>query len=229
MTTWAIIPVKLLRESKRRLEHLLSAEVRADLIHHFLDNLLAVLNETSGIDHVLVVTGDADVIALAEYHGASSLVETQPLGLNTAATRGVEMATRLGATAVLLLPADLPFARVEDIEQMLAPMAAGDRPMVALTGDEAEEGTNALLLSPPGDFTFRYGPHSFGAHREEAETRGRAVHVINAPGLRFDLDTESDWHMYNSLLPLTVDDDRKTPNRQPPGVVYGLSFVVRRP
>lgn len=229
MTTWAIIPVKPLHESKRRLEHLLSAEVRADLIHHFLDNLLAVLNETPGIDHVLVVTGDTEVLSLAEYHGTASLVETRPLGLNAAATRGVEMAARLGATAALLLPADLPFARVEDIGLMLAPLAAGDGPLVALTGDEAEEGTNALLLAPPGDFTFRYGPDSFRSHRDEAKARGRAVHVINAPGLRFDLDTESDWHMYNSLTPLTIDDERQTPVRRPPGVVCGLSSVVRRP
>ncbi|RIK14798.1 MAG: hypothetical protein DCC51_15415, partial [Anaerolineae bacterium] len=58
MTTWAIIPVKPLRESKRRLEHLLSADARADLIHHFLDNLLAVLNETPGIDRILLVSSD---------------------------------------------------------------------------------------------------------------------------------------------------------------------------
>jgi 2-phospho-L-lactate guanylyltransferase len=213
MTTWAIIPVKPLLESKRRLEHLLSAEERAGLIRHFLDNLLAGLNAAPGIDRVLVVTGDADVMALAEARGADVLIETAADGLNAAVAQGAAHAVAAGATAVLVLPADLPFARVEDIEAMLRPLTqrrllsldhrplpTAHRPLLTLTGDEAEEGTNALLLAPPGDFTFHYGPGSFRAHLAEADARHRATYVINAPGLRFDLDTESDWAIYNGYV-----------------------------
>ncbi len=206
MTTWAIIPVKPLHESKRRLAHLLSAGARAELIHHFLDNLLATLNEAPGIDRVLVVTGDAEVTALAESHGAAVLVEAEPRGLNEAATRGAALAARQGATAVLILPADLPFARVEDIERMLRPLEEAYSPLLAVCGDEAEDGTNALLLAPPGDFTFHYGPGSYRAHLDEAAARGRAIHIINAPGLRFDLDTESDWLAYRDCLIQVVDE-----------------------
>jgi 2-phospho-L-lactate guanylyltransferase len=200
MTTWAILPVKPLHQSKRRLEHLLSAEERAGLIGRFLDNLLAALNTTPSVDHVLVVTGDSAVAALARERGASILVEAAPAGLNAAAARGVAMAAAEGATAVLLLPADLPFARIEDVEAMLQPLTGDGRPLMAICGDEAEEGTNALLLAPPGDFTFRYGPGSFRAHLAEAEAHGRAVHVVPAPGLRCDLDTESDGFMYQGFL-----------------------------
>jgi 2-phospho-L-lactate guanylyltransferase len=214
MTTWAIIPVKHLHESKRRLEHVLSAEERAGFIRHFLDNLLAVLNAAPGIDRVLVVTGDADVMALAETRGADVLIETAADGLNAAVAQGAAHAAGAGATAVLILPADLPFVRVEDIERMLGPLTADrrppttarrplptdHRPLLALTGDEVEEGTNALLLAPPGDFTFHYGPGSFRAHLQEAVERGRSTYVVNAPGLRFDLDTESDWAVYNGYL-----------------------------
>lgn len=196
MTTWAIIPVKPLHDSKRRLAHLLSAAERADLIHSFLDDLLATLNETPGIDRVLVVSGDRSVITLAEKYGAAVLVEVEPSGLNAAVARGASHAAERGASAVLFLPADLPFARAADVEQMLQPLDAPGRPLLALTGDEDEEGTNALLLAPPGDFTFRYGPGSYGAHLAEAMARGRSTHVINAPGLRFDLDTEADWRVF---------------------------------
>jgi len=206
MTTWAIIPVKPLHESKRRLAHLLSAGARAELIHHFLDNLLATLNEAPGIDRVLVVTGDAEVTALAESHSAAVLVEAEPRGLNEAATRGAALAARQGATAVLILPADLPFARVEDIERMLRPLEDAYGPLLAVCGDEVEDGTNALLLAPPGDFTFHYGPDSYRAHLDEAAARGRAIHIINAPGLRFDLDTESDWLAYRGCLIQVVDE-----------------------
>lgn len=221
MTTWAIIPVKPLHDSKRRLAHLLSAGARAELIHHFLDNLLATLNDVPGIDRVLVVTGDAEVTALAQNHGAAVLLETEPSGLNEAVRGGTALAARQGATAVLILPADLPFARVEDIEQMLAPLPTAPlptdllpaaplptthHPLLAITGDETEEGTNALLLAPPGDFTFRYGPGSYHAHLAEAAARDRAIHIVNAPGLRFDLDTEGDWLAYRDCLIQVVDE-----------------------
>ena len=125
MPTHAIIPVKYLHDSKRRLAHLLSAEARADLIGRFLDNLLLTLNATPGIDRTLVVTCDPAVVQLAQRHGADVLLESAADGLNTAAARGAAHALAGGASAVLLLPADLPFARVEDIEAMLRPLGQG--------------------------------------------------------------------------------------------------------
>lgn len=197
MTTWAIIPVKPLHESKRRLAHLLSADARADLIHQFLDNLLAVLNETPGIDQTLIVTGDPTAMAMGQKYGAELLIEPAPTGLNAAVSRGVEHVVELGATTALILPADLPFACVEDIEAMLRPLGNHASPLMAISGDEIEDGTNALLLAPPADFTFHYGPGSFADHLAEAKARGRTVHKVNAPGLRFDLDTETDWLAYS--------------------------------
>ena len=230
MPTHAIIPVKHLHDSKRRLAHLLSAAARADLIGRFLDNLVLTLSAAPGIDRTLVVTCDPAVVQLAQRRGADVLLESAADGLNTAAARGAVHALAGGASAVLLLPADLPFARVEDIEAMLrqvpgsrgqiqgeehlplatrhspldtSSLAPGPwplAPLLAICPDETEDGTNALLLAPPGDFTFRYGPGSFRAHLAEAARRGRPAHVVPAPGLRFDLDTESDWLVYNGYL-----------------------------
>ena len=219
MTIWAVIPVKQLRESKRRLANILSPEDRAGLIHRFLDDLLGVLNRAEGIDRVLVVTADPAVQELASRHEVEVLDERYPAGLNAAVIQGVEYAAQHDATAVLVLPADLPFARVEDIERMLAPLAGqhglspdhpplatDGGPLPALTGDEGEEGTNALLLAPPGEFKFHYGPGSFHAHLNEGVASGRAIHIVNAPGLRFDLDTESDWLVYNGYLVMVADE-----------------------
>lgn len=194
MTTWAVIPVKHLRESKRRLAHLLTPDERADLILSFLDNMLATLNETPGIDRTLVVTGDPVVSTLAGKYGAELLIEFEPAGLNAAVSIGVTRATAQGASAVLILPADLPFASVEDIEEALRSLYTLPSPLMAIAGDGEEEGTNALLLAPPDGFTFRYGPGSFRAHL--AEGSDRTVGIIDASGLRFDLDTESDWLLY---------------------------------
>jgi 2-phospho-L-lactate guanylyltransferase len=206
MSTWAIIPVKNLRESKRRLAPLLSPDERAQLICGFLEHLLDILENTAEVDHILVVTADPTVTALAREHGLSVLVEAISSGLNAAVHHGTDMATAEGAAAVLILPVDLPFARVEDIIQMIAPLADAVRPVMAICGDEIEDGTNALLLVPPGNFTFRYGPGSFQAHLAEARASGRAIRVIPAPGLRFDLDTESDWLVYHGYLVQVADE-----------------------
>lgn len=206
MATWTIIPVKHLHESKRRLAHLLTPDERARMIYGFLENLLVVLEKVSAVDHVLVVTADASVTALARERGTSVLVEAASSGLNIAVQRGVDMATAEGATAVLVLPADLPFARPEDIRQMLAPLSETTRPIMAIGGDETEEGTNALLLAPPAGFTFHYGSGSFQSHLAEARARGRETRVINPPGLRFDLDTESDWLVYHGYLVQVADE-----------------------
>jgi 2-phospho-L-lactate/phosphoenolpyruvate guanylyltransferase len=200
MNTWAIIPVKPLRESKRRLERLLSTDERADLILHILGDLLATLDQVGEVDRILVVTGDPAVTALAHQRQINVLDEATTAGLNEAVSRGIAKAQVGGATAALILPADLPFARVEDIEQVLATYAPEDAPMMAICGDEIERGTNALFLAPPGGFTFHYGEDSYQAHLAEARRCGRTIFKVRAPGLRFDLDTEDDWLVYNGQL-----------------------------
>lgn len=206
MTTWAIIPVKRLNESKRRLAHVLSPQERAALIFRFLDDMLAVIETAPGIDHTLLVTGDPTVAELAESRGAAVLLERDPAGLNSAVAEGVSRAIEERATAVLILPADLPFARAEDIEVMLRPLDSRDSPLLAICADETEDGTNALLLAPPDDFAFHYGPGSYRAHLIEAASRGRAIHVVDAPGLHFDLDTESDWLAYSGQWLAAISD-----------------------
>jgi 2-phospho-L-lactate/phosphoenolpyruvate guanylyltransferase len=206
MSIWVIIPVKHLHDSKHRLAHLLSPDERAGLIYQFLERILTVLTHAQAIDHVLVVTGDPVVTALAQEKGAGVLVEAKPKGLNPAVNLGVKRAIAEGAGAVLVLPADLPFVRPDDIESMVNTLTGHGRPLMAISGDELEDGTNALLLAPPGGFTFQYGPGSFQAHLEEAHTRDRTAIIVNAPGLRFDLDTESDWLVYHGYLVQVADE-----------------------
>ena len=210
-SVWAIVPVKPLHESKRRLAHILSAVERADLIHRFLAHTLTVLNQSGVIDRVLVVSSDERVLATAQRQGAELLVETAVLGLNPAVTHAVQFAADAGATAVLILPADLPFIEKEDVDIMVQERRNGRGPLSTLVicSDDKSEGTNALFLSPPTCFTFYYGPDSLKRHVQEAVQKGRTVHIIpNAPHLKFDLDTEGDWQKYLS----TTNNERLTMN-----------------
>ena len=196
-SVWAIVPVKRLHDSKRRLAHLLSAAERADLIDRFLGHTLTVLNQSAGIDHVLVISGDERALATTRFHGAEALLETAVTGLNPAVSQAVKYAKDEGATAVLILPADLPFIQTEDVAIMVG--SKTNRSGMVICSDDKNNGTNALLISPPDNFTFHYGLDSFQCHLQEAAQRGLITRTVRVPGLKFDLDTEEDWRKYQLI------------------------------
>jgi len=197
MTT-AIIPVKRLRESKTRLAHLLSPDERAALMGCLLGRLLDALQQTA-VSQIIVVSGDAAALRQAQAAGVLGLREERPFSLNAAVTQARDMVVRQGAGSVLILPADLPLVQTADITTLLnmAHQQPG-APLMAICGDETQQGTNALLLTPPAPFTFRFGPGSFARHLAEAEANGRIIQLVNGRSLQFDLDTEADWIRLNN-------------------------------
>ncbi len=214
MTTWAIIPVKPLRDSKSRLAHILSADERANLTTTILQHTLQVLADAPSVYRALVISRDPAILKLARQAGAYTFGEGEKLGLNVALVRGSHVAAAQGASSILVLPADLPFLSVGDVETMLSSASPvnGNRPAgstngagyantraVAITPDRTQEGTNALFLCPPLGFEFQFGPGSFQRHLQEAERLGITCRVVHAPGLKFDLDTEEDWRTYLTL------------------------------
>ena len=216
MTTWAIIPVKPLRDGKSRLSHILSPDERAELTTKILRRTLKVLNNVDGIFRTLVISRDPAILKIARQYGAHTYGEGEKQDLNVALTRAAHIAAAQDASGVLILPADLPLITVEDVEMMLAGVAPtmsqssvrdysnsanGYRSPRTITvcPDRYEEGTNALYVSPPVGFDFLYGEGSFQRHLEEAERLGMNSRIVHAPGLKFDLDTEDDWHTYRAL------------------------------
>jgi 2-phospho-L-lactate guanylyltransferase len=210
MITWAIVPVKPLRDSKSRLSQILSPDERAALTRRILGHTLEVLDDVKGIFRTMVVSRDPAVLKMARQHGASTYSEADRKGLNMALTRATHIAVAQQANSILVLPSDLPFLTPADVEMMLDGVEVAGRngngngyqvPSRALTicSDHNEEGTNALLLSPPTGFTFRYGPASFRRHLEEAENINMNPRIIHAPGIKFDLDTEEDWDTYLAM------------------------------
>ncbi len=211
MTTWAIIPVKPLRDSKSRLAHILSADERAQLTSELLQHTLQVLIEAPSVFRTLVISRDPAILKQARQAGAFTFGEGEKLGLNVALVRGSHVAAAQGAGSILILPADLPFVSAGDVETLLSSASPGNgngsatgaayntTRIVAITPDRTEEGTNALFLCPPLGFEFQFGPGSFLRHMQEAERLGISCRVVHAPGLKFDIDTEEDWRTYLAL------------------------------
>lgn len=216
MTTWAIIPVKPLRYGKSRLSDILTPDERAQLTTKMLRRTLQVLNNVTGIFRTLVISRDPVALKIAREYGAYTYGEGDKQDLNVALTRAAHIAAAQEATGLLIVPADLPLITVEDVEMMLAGVAPTMSRVrsrdysngtihfhhprtVAICPDRKKDGTNALYVSPPLGFTFRYGEGSFDRHLEEAEQLGMKSRIVHAPGLKFDLDTEEDWHTYQAL------------------------------
>ena len=129
-----------------------------------------------------------------------TIVEKEARGLNTAVTRAAHYAQQQHATSLLILPADLPFMHTADIERMIEVMEHNPGRLLAICTDGKQDGSNALLLSPPTRFNFHYGQGSFHQHLREATRLGYTTHIVSTPGLQFDLDTEADWQVYRETM-----------------------------
>ena len=183
----AVVPVKDLWETKSRLKPILDPGCRAGLTLYMMRRVIATLHD-AGVDEVCVVSPDRLVLEEAAKRGASTLCQ-EGRGLNPALEQGRRWALDLDASALLILPADLPLLETQDIREVLD---HAEESSVVVSPDAARIGTNALLLSPPDAIPFSFGIGSFGAHVRDAEKAGLAVSVCVREHLAFDLDTAQD-------------------------------------
>jgi len=175
------VPVKALAKAKSRLAPVLAPLDRAALSLAMLEDVLDAALEVQGWD-VWVVSPDEAVLEIAVRRGVTPVLErTPPLG--AAVRQAEEEATERGASALAVLPADLPLLTGDELAsalQTLGPVVASP----ATTGG----GTNLLLRRPPRAIPARFGRDSFHRHEESARSRGLPFSVVEAPGLAFDLD-----------------------------------------
>lgn len=187
-----LVPVKALAQGKSRLSVCLSVEERHALSRAMLADVLASARSAAGVDRVVAVSSDPSLLQLAQQLGVEAVDEGYPRGLNGAVAVGTEFCLRLGATAVLVLLADLPLVTAEDIELIFRQMN-GEAQVVVVPCKEGE-GTNALLRTPPEVVPTRFGGPSLGAHRLVAQQYGVACHVVHISHIAFDVDSVEDLH-----------------------------------
>lgn len=193
-STFAIVPVKRFAFAKTRLGNCLDRQQRAELSHAMLDDVLHAVAMTSGIDGVMVVSSEPSLTALQQYHGFEWLHESGVDNLNTALTEAATTLFRRGVGHCCILHADLPLARPEALENMLAShrLAANGGAAVTLVPDRSQHGTNAMVCSQPGVMEFRFGGASFAAHRAWLASQSITTNIFHADGLALDIDTDTD-------------------------------------
>lgn len=192
----AVVPVKDLQGTKSRLAPVLDPAARAGLTLYMMGRVVTRLLE-AGVGDVCVVSPDPVVLGEASRRGAVPLLQ-KSRGLNPALEDGRLWATEHGASALLVLPADLPLIEADDVREVLSEGAGFP---VVLAPDGARSGTNAVLMRPTDALPFLFGPDSFEAHLRAARDRDLETRVCENVHLAFDLDTVGDLAQYRGEEP----------------------------
>lgn len=189
------VPVKSLSRAKTRLSPALTGLERGALTLAMLEDVLDAALSVPGWE-TWVVSPDEVALEIAAGRGARPIPEAKPPLAN--AIRQVEAKARQdGATALAVLPADVPLVTVETLHEALRTLGA-----VVLARSADGSGTSLLLRRPPRAIPARFGPDSFRRHVELAEARGLPVSIVERRELSFDVDRPDD------ILTLLADGRR---------------------
>src|SRR5215210_1576895 len=130
----AVVPVKDLRGTKSRLAPILDPGARAGLTLYMMGRVVNAI-ESAGVEDICVVSPDKIVLNEAQRRGATPLLQ-ESRGLNPALEEGRRRALELGASTLLVFPADLPLLDKEDVRAVLQ---AGKGRSVVISPDAARK------------------------------------------------------------------------------------------
>jgi len=196
-----VIPVRSFEGAKSRLGAVLDAEERRDLVARLLRRTIAASSSTPGVDSVIVVSPDPEVLELARAAGAHPLLQ-RSRGLNPALQEARLAA--LSAARLLIVPGDLPSVSPAALSTLLQAGDAAGSPGVVLAPDRHGRGTNALLLDPPDVIDPAFGGDSRAAHAWLASSADAAF-VEVAGDLGLDVDTPDDLLLVSAARPEALD------------------------
>ena len=188
MTIEAVVALKTLSQSKRRLSAVLNDEQRSDLVEAMAQDVLSCLMRHPEIDAVHVVCGEG---WMRNVFPEGPLVvwqesESHERGLIAAHEM---VAAKTGAERLLFIHADLPFLGQEDISAVIA--ASVDHHAV-FSPDFTETGTNAVLRWRDQSVPLCFGEDSFARHQQAAKAAETRWRVVRASGVARDVDEPED-------------------------------------
>lgn len=189
MNICIVVPVKDFRAAKQRLSGALSSGCREQLARWLCRRTLQFFTRHFPACELLVVTASEDVARLASQQGAKVLLESQPAGVSAAAATAAKWVRRYGFDSMLLVPADIAELDPAEFRTLLRQRRAVRSVILCPAKDQ---GTNALLCTPPEVISFHFGDCSSHAHRQAAAHAGAAFQLLHLPKLSLDLDTCAD-------------------------------------
>ncbi|MBT5109178.1 MAG: 2-phospho-L-lactate guanylyltransferase [Rhodospirillaceae bacterium] len=189
---WAVLPAKNFDQAKERLSPALSAPERRDLFRAMFEDVLAALADAPSLAGVMVVTRDAEAIAITRPYGARILHEDANNGQTAAIEFAAATLANEGAGGMLTMPGDVPLATGAEVEQVLASHGDHEGARMTIVPAHDERGSNCIVCSPPGLIPFQFGNDSFRPHLAATQDRGVTPNIIKFPGIGLDIDRPED-------------------------------------
>ncbi len=185
---WAVVPLKRFVNAKQRLAEVLSPAERKGLVAAMVGDVLSALAQASGLAGVLLVSREPEAAAIAAHYSAQLFAEPPGADLSEAvqAAGGYLMANH-GASATMILPADMPLVRGTDIDQVLS-----QHQRLTLVPDAIGDGTNCIISTPPNLIRYQFDGHSFKPHVEAAYAIDTAPQIVRNENFALDIDTPLD-------------------------------------
>ena len=189
---WALVPIKRLARAKMRLAAVLTATERRRLSLAMAGDVLSALRRSRCLDGITVL-GDATqddgrIAALAASHGCEWIQENHDLDFAANLVTAARVLERRGIGTVAYIPADLPCLARRDVDALLDAHKGGVTVAVATV----DNGSNALVCTPPTAIAPSYGAPSRARHLTAARERGFAARSLVLDGFARDVDRPGD-------------------------------------
>ncbi len=179
-----VIPMKDPLTSKQRLSSIFDQKERHDFALALFQRTLVFFQKNFTKHHVLVVTNSQKISLLSKRFGASVLLENKT-GLSHAINVAAQWSVQQNFTSQLVIPADI--AQLDANELKLLLQQDITQPSVIICPSQ-DNGTNALLTSPPDIIEFCYGRNSAKAHQQQAYDKAVQCRQLLLDKLSVDID-----------------------------------------
>jgi 2-phospho-L-lactate guanylyltransferase len=184
-----LVPVKDLGTAKQRLASVLPQEKRTQLAEAMLEDVLAALAAWNGHPPVALVTSYSPAMEFARRYGFAVIEDHENLGESEAIAMATRVAVQRGASETMVVPGDMPLVTTDEF---ITAYNAAPQEGVLLVPSGDGRGSNTVLRRPADLIPLRFGNDSFVPHREAARATGKAVVVLELPGIGLDIDTPED-------------------------------------
>ncbi len=194
--SFVAIPVKVLKDAKRRLEVILRNEEKRLFCIAMIRDVLNAVSASKHVEKVTIISCDKNLLELASRRGAIALDEGESRGLNSAVERVARFCASEGAKSMLVLPIDIPLIKSRDIDKAI--QKSYPRSIVISPSIDGK-GTNALLMNPPAVIKTRFGANSFKTHINEAVSNRIQYEIYRSPRVGLDIDNPKDIVAFSKL------------------------------
>jgi 2-phospho-L-lactate guanylyltransferase len=153
-----------------------------------LSDVISAVTFSNKVSHLVIVTSDRKIENIVPKN-ATLLLEDKPRGINQAIIEATEYCTSMKAEATLVIPADLPLIKPQDIDTIIS--RGKTKPTIILSSS-LNGGTNILYRHPPQIIEPKFGKNSFQAHLEESHKMNIEPKIYSSIRVSLDLDEIED-------------------------------------